>query len=122
MTKTTDIDRHRRILLWMLGLMFLASLLLLAPLRSLLQQEEQAGMTPLVSSMSIPFIAGGLVLISVVLLFAVSKAGIDSKPARILIAIFGIAIIGLAAFVVFRLVFGEKPDLQQPVGAVRGSG
>ena len=110
----------RKVVIGLSGLVAFVSLLLIWPVRVLLVQNEAMGLDSFLPSRSIPLVIGGLIVGSIALLYALSKVKMDDKLALIVITLATVVFFALTLFVAFKLLYEEKPDVFQPVGAKMG--
>ena len=89
-------------------------LFLLWPVRQLILQQEEMRMSPVFTSRSIPFIAGGLVAAAAVLLYALSKVAIDEKLAKVVIFTAALVVVGFQ-IIIMLVLFRESPAYMEPV-------
>ena len=111
------VESYRKVFVWVSVFVGLASILLLGPVRLLLVQQELVSIKPFMPSSSIHFVIGGMIMVSIVVLYTLYKMNIDERSANIVILATAVLIIGFSAFVLFKLLVEQKPDLQQPVRA-----
>ena len=99
-----ETHRNRTVLLYVSALVALAVLFLLWPVRLLVLQEEELGISPVFPSRSIPFIAGGLVAAATALLYSLSKAVIGEKLARAVILATTLVVAGFVIIIMLHLM------------------